>query len=311
MNRTALPYRYIAYTLVLVVGINFCIKLKSRTRPLPSNRQPPSSSLAELLEMPPENLAQFSIARMSLLCAQNLGPGTKESGLDLDLCTLKAWAKHIQSETDRHWYRFQQKPAEFENSEGFFRMLMLAVVLQEDFRIRYDPERKGDPEKVTEMDGFFRDPKMVFISGLLGPERKGTCSSLPVLYVAIGRELGYPLKLVTTKAHLFVRWEGPGERFNVEATTAGLSRFDDEYYRHWPFEVSPEEEKANGYLKSLSPSEELAVFLSIRGMCLKELGRMSEAHENFSAASRLAPNCRMYRALAGNTSRQENMFSLK
>ena len=30
---------------------------------------------------------------------------------------------------------------------------------------------------------------------------RGTCSSLPVLQVAVGRRLGYPLKLVTTKGH--------------------------------------------------------------------------------------------------------------
>ena len=33
--------------------------------------------------------------------------------------------------------------------------------------------------------------------------------------MAVGRRLGYPLKLVTTKGHLFVRWEGAGERFNI------------------------------------------------------------------------------------------------
>jgi hypothetical protein len=61
-------------------------------------------------------------------------------------------------------------------------------------------------------DGFFADPSKVFLHGLLGPERVGTCSSLPVLYVAVGRQLGYPLKLVTAKGHLFVRWEGAESR---------------------------------------------------------------------------------------------------
>lgn len=117
---------------------------------------------------------------------------------------------------------------------------------------------------------------------------------MPVLYVAVGRELGYPLKLVTTKGHIFVRWEGGGERFNVEATGQGLNRFEDEYYRHWPFEVIPAEEAAEGYLKSLTPPEELAAFLSIRGMCLREAGRKQEATESFAAAVRLAPGCQSY-----------------
>jgi regulator of sirC expression with transglutaminase-like and TPR domain len=146
-------------------------------------------------------------------------------------------------------------------------------------------------------DGFFADSRSVFLHGLLGPERVGTCSSLPVLYVAIGRQLGYPLKLVTTRGHLFVRWEGAGERFNIEATGHGLNRFDDEYYRHWPFEVSKAEESAEGYLKSLTPPEELGVFLSIRGMCLRDLGRQAETADAFAIASRLAPDCRSYRQM--------------
>ena len=69
------------------------------------------------------------------------------------------------------------------------------------------------------------------------------------------------------------------------------------YYRHWPFEVSRAEEVAEGYLKSLTPPEELAVFLSIRGMCLREGGKPLEAAEAFAAAARLAPGCRGYRAM--------------
>lgn len=43
-----------------------------------------------------------------------------------------------------------------------------------------------------------------------------------MLYVAIGRRLGYPLKLVECKGHLFVRWEDAKERFNIEGTSRGL-----------------------------------------------------------------------------------------
>jgi regulator of sirC expression with transglutaminase-like and TPR domain len=183
-------------------------------------------------------------------------------------------------------------------------MLMLAVVLQEDFHVHYDETRKQAPSEATPRDGFFSDPKKVFLHGLLGPERVGTCSSMPVLYVAIGRELGYPLKLVTTKGHLFVRWDGRGERFSVEATGHGLSKFDDDYYRHWPYTITPEEERAEGYLKSLNPAEELAVFLSIRGMCFRDLGRPEQAAEAFSQAARLAPHVRSYAQMARQLQQQ-------
>jgi hypothetical protein len=132
---------------------------------------------------------------------------------------------------------------------------------------------------------------------------------LPVLYVAVGRELGYPLKLVTTRGHLFVRWEGKGERFNVEATARGLLTHPDEYYRHWPFEVTREEERAEGYLKSLSPAEELAVFLSIRGMCLREHGRYGEAAEAFAAAAQRNPGCGSYGLMQADCLRRAKLVT--
>jgi len=285
-----------------------------------STRIPPLFTL--LLKTPTRSLSTVPIARMNFLCATGL---REEIHLSRDESTLQTWAQRIKSETDRHFYHFRQHPEQFENSEGFYRMLMMSVVLAEDFKIHYADDKKSDPRSkptadispspggegrgegrlfLSPRDNFFSEPNYVFLTGLLGPERKGTCSSMPVLYVAIGRELGYPLKLVTTKGHLFVRWDAPGERFNIEATTRGLSRFDDEYYRHWPFEITPAEEQAEGYLKSLTPSEELAVFMSIRGMCLRQAKRYSEAAEAFAAAAHLAPNCASYQKLANFTKNQ-------
>jgi tetratricopeptide (TPR) repeat protein len=252
------------------------------------------TALPELLNLDAASLSRVPIAQLNLLCAQNLADSSTPAASTASETTIKEWAAKVRSETDRHFYRFQQDPAEYENSEAFFRMLMLTVVLAEDFQVHYNPARTAGPGSRPDNDGFFSDPGVVFISGLLGSRREGTCSSMPVVYAAVGRELGYPLKLVTTKGHLFLRWEAAGERINIEATSRGLNSFPDSYYRHWPFEVSPEEEAAEGYLKSLSPPEELAVFLSVRGMCLRELGRYSEAAEAFAAAHKFNPACRSY-----------------
>ena len=280
------------------------------------------AGLEGLLALPASALQRVEIGRMNLLCAEGLR-GAAGFALDAGLVKLDEMAARVGSETERHLYRFQKNPGEFEGSEGFFRMLMLAVVLAEDFGVRYAPSKIGTAADARMGDGFFADAQYVFLQGLVGgqssspsssplpeegrgrpkaevgiasaevqslnspspshlpkervtaPERRsalalGTCSSLPVLQVAVGRRLGYPLKLVATKGHLFVRWEGAGERFNIEAAGQGVNRFTDDYYRHWPLEITPAEEVAEGYLKSLTPPEELAVFLSIRGMCLRE-----------------------------------------
>jgi hypothetical protein len=62
----------------------------------------------------------------------------------------------------------------------------------------------------------------------------------------------------------------------------------DEHFRRWPFEITPQEEASEGYLKSLTPAEELAVFLSIRRMCQREAGQIGNAVRSFAAAARLA-----------------------
>jgi hypothetical protein len=124
---------------------------------------------------------------------------------------------------------------------------------------------------------------------------------MPVLYIAIGRRLGYPLRLVTTKAHLFIRWESATERFDLEATGKGMNRYDDEHFKQWPSPVTEEELKADGYLKSLTPVEELAVFLSLRGHCLREAGRTQEAASAYRAAAGLAPASKAYRLLLADT----------
>lgn len=285
------------------------------------------TSLRELLDRAPSVFQSPDIALLNLLSAQTL-PGTV--GLDVQGCLamLDQWATRVKSETERHLYRYRRNPAEFDNSEGYFRMLMMAVVLYEDFGVRYNPERIIAPESVREGDRFFADSSDLFLHGLLGSKRMGTCSSLPVLYIALGRRLGYPLKLVTTKGHLFVRWKGrmtetltspqpsplpqgaerekareieSSERFNVEATGKGMNRYDDEHFKRWPFELTEEEIAANGFLKSLTAEEELAVFLSIRAQCLIENGRQAEAVESLTATVRFAPHCEAYRRLLAQT----------
>ena len=110
------------------------------------------------------------------------------------------------------------------------------------------------------------------MNGLTEGEHKGTCASLPVLYVAIGRRLGYPLKLVECKEHLFVRWEDKKERFNIEGTNRGLNCYPDREYLEWPWPISKEELETGMYMTALTPGRELAVFLELRALCLKQNG---------------------------------------
>lgn len=152
---------------------------------------PYSLSLADLTRLTNTELEHTDIALLNLSCAQHL-PGAGEINISNQLATLDQWAKHVQTETERHLYRFRANPQEYYGSEGYFRMLMMAVVFYEDFNIRYNPERMSIPETINPDDRFFADSRDVFLHGLLGDRRMGTCSSMPVLYAAVGRRLaGY------------------------------------------------------------------------------------------------------------------------
>jgi regulator of sirC expression with transglutaminase-like and TPR domain len=245
-------------------------------------------TLAELTNLPPSQLEHCDIGLMNLLCAQGLR-GSED--LDIANCSelLDNLARRVASETDRHFYRFRNNPTEYNHSEAEFRILMLAVVLYEDFQVRYNTARITMPGVFESNDTFFADARDVFIHGLLQGKRTGTCASMPVLYVAVGRRLGYPLKLVPAKAHLFVRWEDGRVRFNIEATGRGFTPHDDDYYRRWPLSLTPDEEKEMGFLKSMSAAEELATFFTLRGASLTSTGRYEEAIASHEQAVRLTP----------------------
>jgi hypothetical protein len=239
-------------------------------------------SLGGLLALSASQLRHTDTAEMNLLCATGL-PGAENLSVGRCLATLDAWARRVRRETDRHLYRFRQAPAEFNHSEGYFRMLMLVTVLQQDFGVRYNPDR------IRGID--FRDSRDLFIHGLLDEPHTGTCASMPVLYVAAGRRLGYPLKLVLTHGHIFARWEGADgrDRFNVECASRGMLSFPDAYYKTWPTPLTDEQVRKGRYLMSLGETEELAVFVESRGHCLLDNGRIREARMAYEHACRLDP----------------------
>lgn len=148
---------------------------------------------------------------------------------------------------------------------------MMITVLQQDFGVHYNLKRMQDLSMAHGED--------VFITGLLGALREGTCSSMPVLYVAVGRRLQYPVFLVSTRGHFFARWDSPDGRvrFNIEATANGMTCHPDSFYASWPYKLSDEELKSGSYLRDFTSADEFAVFMELRGNVLDAIGCLPEA----------------------------------
>ena len=262
-----------------------------------------AESLDELLKISPEQLKNADIAEMNLLCATGLR-GAENLNIGHALATLDEWAARVKFETERHLYRVTDSryADHYRHSEACLRAEMLLQVLQQDLGIKYD---------MTAAHSFaFNDSRVAFIHGMIPmPDQTiadtlgGTCASMPVMYVAVGRRLGYPLKLVTTKGHVFVRWEGKNhpnpawrKRFNIEGSGDGFGSFKDDYYKTWPFKLTDREVQVNGYLVSLKPMEEFAQFLAARGHCGLDNGQAAFAARCYENAYRYDQRRPCYRA---------------
>jgi len=246
---------------------------------------PKSSTVShyDLLAMTPDQLAKVDVALMNLLCAKGL-PGAEDLDIPAALKKLDEWSAKVKHETDRHLYRVTdpQYAAHYNYSEARLRAEFIVQVLQEDCGVRYNPNRIYAPD--------FSDSRDTFIHGMLPDSNGGTCASMPIMYVAIGRRLWYPMKLVAAKEHLFCRWDDGKERFNIEGSgNGGVDYPPDDYYRTWPKPLTDTDMATGVFLTSMSPTEELAGFLHHRGMCLHQNGRMPEARSAFAEAHRLQP----------------------
>lgn len=258
--------------------------------------QEQATNFWQLMALPPERWPAQDIVSMNLSCAAGL-PGMDDGPAVDWMAAVSQWTEKVREETRRHENQFRLHPEDFQNSLAYFRILTLITVLQQDFGVHYDEAQRQVPN--------FSDSRALFLHGLLGAERRGTCVSMPVLYVAVGRRLGYPLKLVTTPGHLFARWDGAGERLNIEATNAGLNCYPDDYYERWPVPLAATERGVGMYLESLDVAGELAVFLSVRGHCLEAHGRFAEAQVAHALAHQLAPRHPAYLGfLAGALARE-------
>lgn len=249
----------------------------------------------------PHFSGKYDIATFNLLCALDL-PGAESIDIEAFQKQLDEWASHVAIRTEYNMYKFRENPGSFNFSEAYFRALMLVCIVQDEYKIHYDPTQIKALSDFTPED--IRHSENMFIHGPLGKKRMGTCSNLPVLYIAIGRRLGYPMYLVTTTGHLFTRWESADGkvRFNIEGTGHGMGTHTDEDYKKWPVKITAEDAKQAGFLKSMNPIEELACFLMLRADVLMAEKRYAEAQACLSYSHYLLPELPIYQ--------QRFMFSL-
>ena len=130
-------------------------------------------------------LALLDIGSVNMLCASDL-PGAPQAGTDTTAARLDKWAEAVRQETARRVADLKGSAREGPSNDARIRASVLASVLRDQAGIALP----GRPIQKTD----FRDPANIFIHGC-GKQGGGTSLSAPVVCVAVGRRLGYPLRL--------------------------------------------------------------------------------------------------------------------
>jgi tetratricopeptide (TPR) repeat protein len=259
----------------------------------PARRNLPIPTLAEILQMAPDELSRLDLGLRNLVCATGL-PGAEDMDIPEYMRRLEVLAEYVRKKTQRQLPMFRENPGQFHFprpvTENFFRIIVLVHALKTDAGLRYNPERADQKNSDKPFSA-----KEMLINGLLSDERIGTCNTIPVVIAAVGRRLGYPLYLCCTHQHVWTRWDGGGERFNIEASGPNdFSDFDDDHFRS---ELEPMRKAGidtSYYLKNLTPADELALFLFSRGWVLEDHKRFEEGLPGWAKCCFLAPTEPMY-----------------
>ena len=260
------------------------------------------SNLEELVALSATELERVDAGRMNLICADAV-EDFGESELPRLLRRLDEWAEDARRAEVRYRKTYEREPARYDNSYAKYRAVNLALTIKEDFRCRYQKEhiRSG---AMTDFASprFFRNADDVFVSGLL-KRRLGTCSSFPVLLVALGQRLGYPLYLKLTGGHMFCCWDDGKERFNLETNGDAVDTPSDEHYLKEPYygmaARSQREGMGERLMVKLTNAEALSVFLETAGYCAEANGNLPRALFFYRAALKYRPKSAILNRLAG------------
>lgn len=265
----------------------------------------------ELLDLPTSQRTSLDPAELSLLCTRGLS-GAQRVDATRCLAALEQWTEFVRVETARRL----ASPAPREHSTGD-RLGVAgdsrrkAQTLLQGLRDVLGPDRRPASLESGTLEaavatGRPLDPQDLFLCGVLGSadlSHRPTSVLLPWLYLAVGRRLGYPLRLAAQEGRLLLRWEGQDEQFTIDwqqswsepPFVAPELRFRLEQPGRPPFSPSPGQPPlTTSPLHLLTADDELAVLLDARGACLESHGQNREALVAYAQAHRLSPDCDNY-----------------
>ncbi len=118
----------------------------------------------------------------------------------------------------------------------------------------------------------------------------GNCYTMPLLYVAVGQRLGWPLYVVHVPDHMFIRYIDPHFPIqNIETTSGGAHVPDEKYAKK--FVVNKNGRKSGTYLRTLTHRELLGDLVSTNANRFGRKGQTHKAIMYYKLAIKLNPRC--------------------
>ena len=136
-------------------------------------------------------------------------------------------------------------------------------------------------------DPYVKKIKNRYINGVLD-SKKGSCVSMPLLYLAVAQRLGYPIYAVSAPQHFFLRYVDPGfTNQNIEATGGGGYSSNEEYIAS--LQISLDALAQGTYLRTLTNREYLGLLIEQNGIYWGRHNNNEKAIEYLEIATRLNP----------------------
>jgi len=247
-------------------------------------------SVMELLALPDRELEKIDILELNLAVArevktfEQLDYNHYKQLIDSWTHQFLMWLPTVEQE-------YYQDPARWKNDMNFARLGALAQWLDQAADVHYIPEHITKQKKGLGVE--YKDLRQMLVFGLIDT-KEGTCATMPVLQIIMGRKCGWPVSLICVKHHYMCRYDDGKNRYNLEATDTGRGGFaiatDAELIEE--MKMSPQAVSCGSDLRSLTNREIIAVFIAARARYYRDTNQMDLADRDYSLARFLFPQWR-------------------
>jgi hypothetical protein len=270
--------------------------------PSPPSEVGPWPAAERFVGLTEEELAAVDPVVLNLAVARGI-PALADLEIGRYVALADDWAADIRRRLPRMEPHFYRSPADWKSDIRFFRLGIVCWYVDEVLKVTYPDDLADAGSRL------YTDPLNVFVNGLM-VRRRGSCANMPVLHLALGWRLGWPLSLACASNHLFCRYDDGEVTHNIEATAFGRGGFrshPDAYYRR-QYRIPEVAVACGSELRALTPREMLGVFLGVRAHHRVRARRFRAAEEDLLLARHLFPRSRSLYGAQMNLSLERGLY---